>query len=402
MVHLLLAIIYISFVSLGLPDSMLGSAWPSIYPAFGVPVSFAGAISIIISFGTVSSSLLSERLNKRLGTGVVTAVSVGMTATALFGFSVSTAFWQLCLWAIPYGLGAGSVDAALNHYVALHYESRHMSWLHGLWGVGTVIGPTVLGAVLSGGGTWSQGYRYISFFQMALTALLVISLPLWKKAHLPVPAEEQVDQTGEKAYSRREDSLRESSLLETLRIRGAKEAFLAFFCYGALEQTAGLWGSSYLVLHDGLPTDQAARYAGLFFLGITVGRFISGFLTFRLNDRQMIRIGQGITACGVLAVLLPFGTVCTLCGLVLIGLGCAPVFPCMIHAVPETFGEQHAQAIIGVQMASCSLGICLMPPLFGLVAQQISVALFPVYLLTVLLLMIGLYTLLLHKRNKGI
>lgn len=390
MVHLLLAIIYISFVSLGLPDSMLGSAWPSIYPAFGVPVSFAGAISIIISVGTVCSSLLSERLNKRLGTGVVTAVSVGMTATALFGFSLSTAFWQLCLWAIPYGLGAGSVDAALNHYVALHYESRHMSWLHGLWGVGAVIGPTVLGAVLSGGGTWSQGYRCISLFQMTLTALLVISLPLWKKAHPSAPAEEQTDRAEKKPYS----------LRETLRIRGAKEAFLAFFCYGALEQTAGLWGSSYLVLRNGLPTDQAARYAGLFFLGITVGRFISGFLTFRLNDRQMIRIGQGVTVCGVLAVILPFGTVCTLCGLVLIGLGCAPVFPCMIHAVPETFGEQHAQAIIGVQMASCSLGICLMPPLFGLIAQQTGVALFPFYLLTVLLLMIGLYTVLLHKRNN--
>lgn len=397
MVHLLLAIIYISFVSLGLPDSMLGSAWPSIYPAFGVPVSFAGAISIIISVGTVSSSLLSERLNKRLGTGVVTAVSVGMTATALFGFSVSTAFWQLCLWAIPYGLGAGSVDAALNHYVALHYESRHMSWLHGLWGVGTVIGPTVLGAVLSGGGTWSQGYRYISFFQMALTALLVVSLPLWKKAHPSVPKEKHAPQAEKKAYSSRE-----LSLLRTLRIRGAKEAFLSFFCYGALEQTAGLWGSSYLVLHNGLPKDQAARYAGLFFLGITVGRFVSGFLTFRLNDRQMIRIGQGITACGVLAVLLPFGTVCTLCGLVLVGLGCAPVFPCMIHAVPETFGEQHAQAIIGVQMASCSLGICLMPPLFGLIAQQISVALFPVYLLLVLLLMTGLYTRLLQKRRNAL
>lgn len=394
MVHLLLAIIYISFVSLGLPDSMLGSAWPSIYPAFGVPVSFAGAISIIISVGTVSSSLLSERLNKRLGTGVVTAVSVGMTATALFGFSVSTAFWQLCLWAIPYGLGAGSVDAALNHYVALHYKSRHMSWLHGLWGVGTVIGPTVLGAVLSGGGTWSQGYRYISFFQIALTALLVLSLPLWKKAHPSVQTESRTAQTEKKAHSRSE------SLPETLRIPGAKAAFLSFFCYGALEQTTGLWGSSYLVLHNGLPKDQAARYAGLFFLGITVGRFVSGFLTFRLNDRQMIRIGQGITACGVLALLLPFGTVCTLPGLVLIGLGCAPVFPCMIHAVPETFGEQHAQAIIGVQMASCSLGICLMPPLFGLIAQQISVALFPAYLLLVLFLMVGLYTVLLRKRSN--
>lgn len=391
MVHLLLAIIYVSFISLGLPDSMLGSAWPSIYPAFGVPVSFAGAISIIISVGTVCSSLLSERLNKRLGTGVVTAVSVGMTATALFGFSCSTAFWQLCLWAIPYGLGAGSVDAALNHYVALHYQSRHMSWLHGLWGVGTVIGPTVLGAVLSGGGTWEQGYRYISFFQMALTALLLGSLPLWKKAHPSVQKETAAKPT--------EQAL---TLRETLRIRGAKEAFLAFFCYGALEQTTGLWGSSYLVLHCGLPADRAARYAGLFFLGITVGRFISGFLTFRMNDRQMIRIGQVIIASGILAVLLPLGAVCTLAGLVLIGFGCAPVFPCMIHAVPETFGEAHAQAVIGVQMAFCSLGICTMPPLFGLIAEHISVSLFPIYLLTVLILMTVLYAALLRKRSNAV
>ncbi len=389
MASLLLVFIYLSFVSLGLPDSVLGSAWPSIYPSFGVPISYAGGISLIISAGTVCSSLLSERLTRRLGTGPLTTLSVGMTATALFGFSVSRAYWQLCLWAIPYGLGAGSVDAALNHYVALHYKSRHMSWLHGLWGVGAVAGPTVMGFVLTAGGAWTQGYRYISLFQMALTAVLLCSLPLWKKAHPTAPADAKPEKP------------RAHTLRQTVRIPGAKYAFLAFLCYGALEQTAGLWGSSYLVLQDGMSADTAAKCAGLFFLGITVGRFASGFLTFRLNDRQMVRLGLSLAACGLLAVLLPLGTACTLGGLVLLGLGCAPVYPCMVHDVPELFGETDAQAVIGVQMASCSLGICALPPLFGILAEHFGVRLFPAYLLVFLALLAVLFALLVRVRSHS-
>ena len=289
MIHLLLAVIYLSFISLGLPDSLLGSAWPVIHAELGVPMSWAGAVSIIVSLGTVVSSLQSDRLTKKLGTGKVTAISVGMTAAALFGFSVSGPFWMLCLWAVPYGLGAGSVDAALNNYVALHYASRHMSWLHCMWGLGAAVGPYVMGLALAGGAGWHMGYRYIALLQIALTAVLVISLPLWRLHRTGAAGEE----------NRNAAPL---TLPQILRIPGAKEVMAAFFCYCALEQTAILWASSYLHVYKGIPAETAAGYAGLFFLGITAGRALSGFLTMKLSDPQMIRLGQGIIALGVLVM----------------------------------------------------------------------------------------------------
>ena len=290
MVQLLLPIIYISFISLGLPDSLLGSAWPSMYPALGVPVSYAGLISMIISFGTIVSSLNSDRLTRALGTGKVTALSVGMTAAALFGFSVSTQFWMLCLWAVPYGLGAGSVDAALNNYVALHYKSRHMSWLHCMWGIGTMISPMVMGRVLAGGGPWTSGYRYIALFQILLSAVLFFSLPLWQGRTAGTDAEAALPQV--------------LSLGQVFRLPGAREVMLCFFCYCALETTAGLWASSYLTLTKGVAPDTAASFASLFYIGITAGRAACGFLTLKFNDTQMIRMGQCILAAGVLALLL--------------------------------------------------------------------------------------------------
>ena len=305
MIHLLLAVIYLSFISLGLPDSLLGAAWPKMYLEFGVPVSFAGIISMIISMGTIISSLQSDRLTKKLGTGKVTAISVGITAAALFGFSISGSFWMLCLWAIPYGLGAGSVDASLNNYVALHYASRHMSWLHCMWGVGTSLGPYIMEYALTGGQNWNMGYRYISYLQIILTAVLLCSLPLWKKA-------------------------------------------------------GGL--------------------AALFFIGITAGRALSGFITMKLSDPQMIRMGQIIILAGILFMLLPFGFG-SQAGLLMVGLGCAPIYPCIIHSTPDHFGADKSQAVIGVQMASAYMGSLLMPPVFGLLAQNISASLFPVFLL---------------------
>ena len=371
MVHLLLAVIYLSFISLGLPDSLLGSAWPSMYGTFGVPVSYAGLISMIISAGTIVSSLQSDRLTRRLGPGRVTALSVGMTAAALFGFSISGSFWLLCLWAVPYGLGAGSVDAALNNYVALHYASRHMSWLHCMWGLGAAIGPSVMGMALSGGAGWNMGYRYISLLQVGLTAVLLLSLPLWRVYK---------GRGGEGGGV----SAKPLTLAQVVRIPGAKAVMGAFFCYCGLEQTAILWSSSYLTLCRGIPPEIAAGYAGLFFLGITVGRGLSGFLTMKFSDAQMIRMGQGITAVGIAALLLPLGEAVTLAGLALIGLGCAPVYPCVIHATPDHFGADRSQAVIGVQMASAYVGTCLMPPLFGLLAAHVSPALLPVYLLAIL------------------
>lgn len=385
MFQLLLVIIYLSFISLGLPDSLLGAAWPSMYQELNVPISYAGAISMIIAFGTIVSSLQSDRLTRRLGTGKVTAISVGMTALALFGFSISSSFWVLCLWAIPYGLGAGSVDAALNNYVALHYESRHMSWLHCMWGVGASVGPYIMGYVMTGGGSWSGGYRVISILQIVLTMILLFSLPLWKNRPVLADADGQEVQT--KALSIR----------EVFRIRGAKEVMICFFCYCALEQTTGLWASSYLTLYKGVAADVAATFASLFYVGITIGRALSGFLTMKFDDVRMIRMGECLIGLGVVIMVLPFGRELALAGFLIIGLGCAPIYPCVIHSTPVHFGAERSQAIIGIQMASAYVGTCLMPPVFGLIANSISVALLPVYLCIILVLMIVMHELLVKK-----
>ena len=374
MVSLLLAIIYLSFISLGLPDALLGAAWPMMQIDLHVPVSFAGGISLIIAIGTVISSLLSDRLTKWLGAGKVTAISVGMTAVALFGFSVSSQYWMLCLWAIPYGLGAGSVDASLNNYVAIHYASRHMSWLHCMWGLGASIGPYIMGAALTGGLSWNTGYRIISLLQVALTAVLFLTLPLWKKR------KDEPGQTGEKA--------KPLTFRQIFGLKGAKEVMLAFFCYCGLEQTCILWGSSYFVMVGGLDEETAASLASLFMLGLTFGRFLSGFVTYKLNDTNMIRLGEGIIAAGVAVMVLPLGKYAAMVGLFLMGLGCAPIYPCIIHSTPEHFGEENSQAIIGIQMASAYVGICLLPPLFGILAGQISAGLMPIYVGAINVLMI--------------
>ena len=381
---MLLTIIYLAFISLGLPDSLLGAAWPVMHRELAAPLPWSGIVFMIISVGTVVSSLLSDRLNRRFGTGKVTACSVALTCAALFGFSHSGSFWQLCLWAVPYGLGAGGVDAALNNYVALHYASRHMSWLHCMWGVGATVGPYIMGAALSAGSGWQTGYRVIGCIQLALTAILLLSLRLWKQN-----AAESGNQAGEKALS----------LASILAIPGAKAVMLAFFCYCALEQTVGLWASSYLVNVRGVEPVTAARYGSLFFLGVTGGRAISGFVTYRLNDTQMVRLGQGIIAAGVALLVLPLGTQTALAGLVLIGLGCAPIYPCIIHSTPAHFGAARSQALIGVQMASAYVGTSLMPPLFGALAARASLAIFPLYLLVLLAVMAASHAVLCRKTN---
>lgn len=384
MIQILLAVIYLAFISLGLPDSLLGSAWPSMYPEFGVPVSWAGVVSMIIAAGTIVSSLQSDRLTRRLGTGKVTAFSVAVTAVALFGFSFSKSFWMLCLWAVPYGLGAGSVDAALNNYVALHYKSRHMSWLHCMWGVGATLGPYIMGYALSGGQGWDAGYRYVGIIQITLTAILFFSLPLWKK-------------NGGTEEKERISEERPLTLKQIVRIPGAKEVMLCFFCYCAIEQTTILWASSYLRLYKGVPAGTAAGFAGVFFIGITAGRALSGFITMKLSDTQMIRLGMVLIAAGVAVLFLPGAWPLSLAGFCLVGLGCAPVYPCIIHSTPGHFGAERSQAVIGVQMASAYVGTCLMPPLFGIIANHITVALFPAYILALLILMAVMHELLTKK-----
>ncbi len=367
MAGLLLALIYISFVSLGLPDAVLGASWPVMHPQLGVQISDMGILSMTISLCTIVSSLNADRLTIRFGTARVTACSVALTAAAIFGFSCSDSFLALFLWSIPYGLGAGGVDASLNNYVATHYASRHMSWLHCMWGIGACTGPYVMGYALTAGATWNQGYFILGVFQAALCLVLFSTLKVWK-VHAP-------------QQSREEKPRKPMKLSQIFSIPGVLSLMLAFFGYCAVEQTAGQWASSYFVLKDGLEPEEAASLASLFYLGITAGRAVSGFLTMKLNDKNMIRLGQGILFAGILIMFLPFGKVSSMAGLLLIGLGCAPIYPCVIHSTPALFGADKSQAIIGVQMAFAYVGSLLMPPLYGVIAQHISAGLLPVYLL---------------------
>ena len=370
MYGLLLAIIYIAFISLGLPDPLLGAAWPVMHTELGVSLSWAGILAMIITAGTIVSSLMSDRLTARLGAGLVTALSVAMTAIALFGFASSRSFFMLCLWAVPYGLGAGAVDAALNNYVALHYSSRHMNWLHCFWGVGTAISPFIMSFCLAHGFRWNRGYLSVGVFQVVLTLALFVSLPLWKKRN-------EEEKATAKAHS----------LRELIKISGVKMLMLAFFGYCAVEATAGLWASSYLAEYHAVDAETAARFASLFYLGITGGRFFSGLVSERIGDVGLIRLGILGMLAGILCMILPLKTSTpALFGLVLLGLGCAPVYPAFIHATPDNFGRENSQAIVGIQMASAYLGACMMPPLCGIVLERVSMSLYPVILLIVTVL----------------
>lgn len=386
MLSLLLAIIYISFISLGLPDALLGSAWPAMYKEMQVPISSAGMVSMIIAGGTIISSLNSDRFIKKIGTGKLTAISVGMTAVALWGFSTSHSFLVLCAWAIPYGLGAGSVDAALNNFVALHYKAKHMSWLHCFWGIGATLGPYLMGYFLTVGMKWNMGYFTISVIQIVLTGILIISLPLWKK--------------NDTAFSEENEETKSLSMKELLKISGAKPTLVAFFCYCALEATTGLWGSSYLVMEKGITAETAAKWISLFYFGITFGRFLSGFLAIKLSNKNMVRIGQGVAFLGITVLLLPVGIYGLCAGFILIGMGCAPIYPCLLHETPENFGKDLSQAIMGMQMACAYVGSTFMPPLFGLIAEYIDIKLYPFYLVIFVIVMIIMVEMVNRIKNK--
>lgn len=374
MFSLLLALIYVSFISLGLPDSLLGSAWPQMQESLGVSLSLGGVISFLITASTILSSLMSHQVIQRFGTGAVTMCSVALTALALFGFSLSNSFFALCLWAIPYGLGAGSVDAALNNFVALHCKAKHMSWLHCFWGIGATGGPYIMGLCLSRGMGWQAGYRTISFLQMALTLILLLSLPLWKKQELPLSGGETV----------RPQTPQWGKLLKR---PGVKAALTAFFFYSALELTTGLWGSSYMVAVRGISPETAAKWISLFYLGITAGRFFSGFLTLRFSDDAMVRLGEGTAIVGIILMLLPLHNLFLCLGLILTGLGCAPIYPSLLHATPQRFGKSLSQSLMGTQMAISYLGSTTMPPVSGFLSEKISMGLYPVLLLVFALML---------------
>ena len=371
-----------AFISLGLPDALLGSAWPEMFKYLKVPVDYAGIISMIVASGTVVSSLLSGYLIQKFGEAKVTTISVMLTAVALMGFSYSHHFLFLCLLAIPLGLGAGSVDAALNNYVALHYQAKHMNWLHCFWGVGAAIGPIIMAGYLAKGEVWSQGYHTIAWIQIGLVAILILSNPLWT---IKKPDEES-EQT--------ESSRNLLILLKT--IPGLKQALLIFFCYCTIEATFGLWGASYLVFEKGYPADQAARLVSLYYVGITIGRLFSGFLTDYFTNRQLVYMGQGVIAIGLVLLFMPNSSL-LLPGFLLVGLGCAPIFPSLLHDTPVNFGEKYSQKIMGMQMASAYIGILLMPFIFGKISIYTGYS-FLVGFLGVFLLLMFFFTRGLNKK----
>lgn len=374
MLTILLVIIYIAFISLGLPDSILGSAWPMIHKELNVPISYAGIETMIVSGGTIISSFFSEKLIRKFGTGKVTAVSVFMTAAGLLGIYLSPNFFWICALGIPLGIGAGAVDSALNNFVALHYEAKHMNWLHCFWGIGATTGPFIMSAFLAKEGGWRLGYASIGVMQAVLVVCLFISLPLWRKFETTVNQEE--------------DLKKNNTLASLLKMTGAKPALTGFFCYCAIELTTGLWGSSYLVITKGLSPETAARWVSLYYLGITIGRFLAGFLAIKFNNKQMIRIGQIICTIGAALLLLPFSDYIQLVGLLLIGLGCAPIYPAMLHETPNRFGKEVSQGIMGIQMAVAYVGSTFMPPLFGFLANITGFQILPLFLLLFIIIMI--------------
>lgn len=435
----LLPIIYLAFISLGLPDSAIGSAWPTMAPSLGAGISWVGVVTMIISAGTIVSSLMSVRVVERFGTGRVTVMSVVLTAAALMGFSQSQAFWQLCLWAVPYGLGAGAVDAALNAFVAVHYESQHMSWLHCMWGVGASGGPMVMAQCLERS-TWSLGFLVLGGIQVGIALVLTLSLPLWRDRKLPrisgrragqeaasgaapeaalphgeaghgagarvlsgttaAPEAGEVsgaaaagagevpgaaaapgaggtsDGAGEKLPARR-------TRAQLLRVPGVKAVLVSFFCYSAFEATCGNWAATFCALARGIDAQTAASWAALFYMGITAGRAVSGFISLKVNDRNMIRLGQALIALALVCVLMP-GDTALFAGLVLLGCGCAPIYPSTIHATPARFGEELALELTGMQMAFAYIGSLAMSPLFGVFAQFFGTWLYPWYLVVFL------------------
>ncbi len=380
MFSLLLAIIYMAFVSLGLPDSLLGSAWPVMQGELGVPLSSVGLLTMLISACTIVTSLFADRAVRRFGTGVVTAVSVAVSAVALFGFSVADSFPMLFVWAIPYGVCGGAVDAALNNYVAVHYSSRQMSWLHACWGVGVTISPNIMGFCLSKQFGWEMGYRAVGALQLALAVLMFSTLSIWKK------------KTGEKEE---EVQTKIVSVSQALKIKGVPMVLIAFFCFCAIETTAGLWASSYMVGCRGVAAETAASFTALFYFGETVGRFLNGVVADKFGDKRMIRVGAIGMLVGIGMILLPFTTdAVALCGLVILGFGAAPVYPCIIHATPVNFGKENSQSLVGIQMASAYCGSTFMPPLFGLIAQFADVSLYPVFL--------GIFAVLLLVLTEGV
>ena len=376
MATLLLVIIYLAFISLGLPDSLLGAAWPVMQSDLGVPLETAGFLFMMIAGGTIISSLVSGKVLKRFGTSKVTFVSVFMTAGALLGFQFAPSIAWLVLCAIPLGLGAGAVDTGLNDYVATNYKAHHMSWLHCFWGVGATLGPVIMAQFISEGTSWRNGYLTISGIQFALVLILLITLPLWKRV-----THNNNNATSNEIMETNAVRHEENNELKPLQVKGVKLALASFLFYCGVEATMGLWGSSFLVNVKGLSAAAAAQWVSLYYAGITVGRFITGFITFKMTNRALIRSGQLIAAVGAIILFLPLPSLFSLVGFIIIGLGLAPIFPCMLHETPTHFGKKHSQSIMGYQMAVAYTGTTFLPPMLGFISSYFTIGIFPVCIL---------------------
>ncbi len=388
MANLLIALIYMSSISLGLPDSVLGSAWPVMSAEFNAPIANMGIITLIISLGTITSGFLGDRLIRKLGVQKINVISITLTAFALLGFSISPNFITTCLFAIPYGLGAGSIDVALNNYVAVNLQSKHMNWLHCMWGIGATIGPYIMGMVLTGGRSYRDGYFILFVIQATLAVVLFFSKPIWKSQSSPIASEKKASQ-------------KVLSIREIFKIKGIVALIFTLFCYVTIEIVTGMWAGTYLVLEKNVTPEMAAGFSALFYLGITIGRGVCGFIAIKYNDKQMIYGGMLFIAIGVLSLLLPLPENFVYVGLMLVGIGGAPIFPCILHSIPSTYGVERSQAITGVQMAFAYTGNLTMPLFFGFLGENIGFYIYPAFITIVLTTMILMYKLHLNSTKRS-
>ncbi len=382
---LLLAVIYLIFISLGLPDSLLGSGWPKMQMVFGVPSSYAGYVSMTISFMTIISALLSPRMIRRFHTKWIVISSIALTISGLIGFSFSRQYWMLFVFAIPYGLGAGAIDASVNHYVANNYSGAVMNFLHCFYGIGAVISPYIMSLALKYAG-WNEGYRWTSFVQMGILAVVILSLPLWKKNG---------------SYTD-EDNRNSAGIRETLKEPGVVLTLIAFFAYCAGEATCFLWTPSYFAAtKTGLTDERIASFGSLIFGGLMLGRLISGFISNRIGDKRLIRTGVFVECAGILMLLMPTANYwIAVIGFVVIGTGMGPVYPAIQHMAPTNFGKRYSAAVIGLQMASAYVGSTFMPMVFGHLQQNIGIGIMPVYLIVFAVLNIGMLEMAYSKCRK--
>ncbi|MBO4428998.1 MAG: MFS transporter [Clostridia bacterium] len=365
MASLLIAIIYLSFISLGLPDSLLGSAWPTMQVSMGVPSSFAGYVAMTTCLMTIISSLISPTLIRKIETKWIVVVSMALTVIGHVGFSFSIAYWMLFMFAFPYGLGAGSIDASLNQYVANHYSSRVMNFLHCFYGLGAIISPNIMALALKYA-KWNEGYRWTAYLQMAILAVCLLTLPAWK------------------INKKTDDELKEktATVKEALKVPGVILTLVAFFAYCSGEATCFLWTSSYFAgTKDGMSDGLIAAFGSLIFGGLMLGRLIAGFISDKLGDRKMIRIGIAIESVGIMLVIIPVKTyIVAAVGFLVIGTGMGPIYPAIQHMAPHNFGAKYSAPVISLQMASAYIGSTFMPMVFGLVQQGVGIWIMPLYI----------------------